>query len=139
MNISKQVLEWLKECPYIGDISSFDMNLLQSKDGSAALFKQPSVTVQEFIDGSKQITEYYYFLFNKAAQIKTERLENEEYLRKIEDWIDEQEYNGNYPDIGHPVDAVSMSNGYYMISFEGNEAKYQLTLGIQYRKEVTND
>lgn len=138
MNISKQILEWLKECPYIGDISLFDINLLQSKDGSVALFKQPSVTVHEFIDGSKQITEYYYFLFSKSAQIDAERIENEEYLRKIEDWIGEQEFAGKYPDIGYPVDAVSMGNGYYMISFEGNEAKYQLTLGIQYRKDIIN-
>lgn len=136
MNISNQILEWLKKCPYIGDISSFDVNLLQAKDDSVALFKQPSVTVQEFIDGSKQVTEYYYFLFNKAAQIKTERLANEEYLRKIEDWVEEQEFNGSYPDIGYPVDAIGMSNGYYMISYEDNEAKYQLTLGIQYRKEI---
>lgn len=139
MNISDSIIKWLKTCPYIGKINAFDINQVQAKNDSVGLFKQPSVTVTEFIDGSKQITEFYYFIFKKAAQVKAERLANEEYLRKIEDWIDEQEFNGNYPDIGYPVDGIGMMNGYYMVSFENKNAAYQLTLEIQYRKDVSND
>lgn len=135
MNISEKLIDWLRTCPYIGKINAFDVNQVQAKKDSVGLFKQPSVKVTEFIDGSKQITEYYYFLFKKAAQVKSERLANEEYLRKIEDWIDEQEFSGNYPDIGYPVDGIGMSNGYYVKSIEDKEAVYQLTLEIQYRKD----
>lgn len=138
MNITESIIKWLKTCPDIGNINAFDINLLQGKKSSVGLFKQPSVTVTEFIDGSKQITEYYYFLFKRAAQVKADRLSNEEYLRTIEDWIDEQEFKGNYPNIGYPVDGIGMSDGYYMVSMEEKDATYQLTLEIQYRKEVTN-
>lgn len=132
-------MKWLQKCPYIGDVSVFDINLLQGKKDSVGLFKQPSVVVTDFIDGSRQITEYYYFLFKKAVQIKDERASNEGYLRSIEDWIEAQDFEGNYPQISYPVDYVGMANGYYMVSMEGKDATYQLTLEIQYRKEAPSN
>lgn len=135
MNITESIIKWLEECPYIGKVNAFDVNQVQAKNDSVGLFKQPTVNVTEFIDGSKQVTEYYYFLFKKAVQIKPDRLKNEEYLRRIEDWIGAQELGGNYPDIGYPVDGVGMADGYYMASSDGKSAAYQLTLEIQYRKD----
>lgn len=134
MDISQNLLKWLKKCPYVDDVEQFDINMLNA-DESVGLFKQPTTDILEFVDGSKIVTDHYYFLFKKSAQLKAERFSNEEYLRNIEEWVNEQEENGKYPDIGYPVEEIALSNGYYMMNYENEEATYQVMLYLQYRKD----
>lgn len=131
MSISKGIIDWLNTCP---QIRMLDMS--QTIANEEGLYKQPAVTVQELIDGTKIITQNYYILFERDAQIKKDRLTNEEVLEAVEGWIDEQNWVENYPDIGYPVHSIGISNSYYMLSRENDKATYQATLQITFLKEV---
>ena len=131
MSISKGIIDWLNTCP---QIKMLDM--AQTTIDAEGLYKQPAVTVQELIDGSKIITQNYYILFERDVQVKSDRMSNEEVLEAVEDWIDEQNWIDNFPDIGYDVDTVGISNSYYMLSRENDVATYQATLSIRFMKEV---
>ena len=88
------------------------------------------------IDGSEIVTENYYLLVKKAAQLKKERIGNDEFLEQVENWVLEQEFNENYPDIGYPVYAIESNNAFYMMSRDGNDAVYQLTIAIKYERSA---
>lgn len=134
MSISRGIIEWLNTCP---QIQMLDMS--QTMPDAEGLYKQPAVTVQELIDGSALVTQNYYILFQRDAQISKDRFTNEEILEAVEEWIREQDWNENYPDIGHEVYRVGISNSYYMLSRENDQATYQATLEIRFLKEVQSN
>ena len=111
MSISSGIITWLDTCP---QIKMLDMS--QTTADAEGLYKQPSITVQELIDGSQIITQNYYILFERDAQIRNDRFSNEEVLEAVECWIDEQNWTENYPDIGYDVNSVSISNSYYVVA-----------------------
>lgn len=136
MSIIQGIKEWISECPgitvkYIGT-SGID---------GAGVYKQATQTIEELIDGTKLVTANYYILFLQDAQLESEREDSEEMLEAVEDWIDEQEEAGYYPELPegkHPFE-VKVSNGYYMSSREEEKAIYQVTLQLRYRKDGTHD
>lgn len=131
MSKTSGIIAWLNTCP---QITVVDMS--QTTIDAQGLYKQAAVTVQECIDGSKFITENYYILFSRDAQVNDDRISNEELLENFENWIDDQEYAENYPDIGYPVERVCISNSYTMMSRDDDSAVYQATLQIMYFKDV---
>lgn len=127
---------WLESCPIIDEVSEFDVNQLDPDSEVAGIYKQPTITKERLIDGSEIVTENYYLLVKKAAQLKKERIGNDEFLEQVENWVLEQEFNENYPDIGYPVYAIESNNAFYMMSRDGNDAVYQLTIAIKYERSA---
>ena len=138
MSKIKGIIEWFETCPLVETAGYVDVNQLNPEAEALGMYKQPAVTVQELADGSKLITENYYLLFRRAAQLKEERFDNEDYLDAVEDWFEKQLYAENYPQIGFRVHDMAMSNALYMLERDSEEAVYQLTISIQYEREVKN-
>ena len=136
MSKVKGLIDWFKTCPQIEDVAEIDVSQLAPEDPAAGLYKQPTITTQKLIDGSEIRTETYYLLFLRPMNLPQERVDNEEYLEAIEDWIWEQEQIGSYPDIGHPVHSVEMSSAFYMLSRTEDDAAYQFTISITYERGV---
>lgn len=134
MSITKGIIDWLETCPLVSDVSEFDIG--QVKDGEVGIYKQPAVTVEKLIDGNEIRTEYYYFLFMRPAQIKPDRVGNDELLQEIEEWILSQDFDENYPDIGYPVYGIGMNDSYYMTERDEDTATYQITLEIKYERTI---
>lgn len=136
MSKIKGLIKWFESCPLIEEVSEIDVCQLNPQDPAVALYKQPGVTVQRLIDGSEIRTENYYLLFLRPMKLKNERVSNEEYLENIEEWVWDQEMAENYPDIGHPIHNIEMSNAFYMMSRTEDEAEYQFTVSITYERGV---
>ena len=136
MSKIKGIVEWFETCPLVEEAGYVDVNQLNPETEALGIYKQPAVTVEELMDGSKLITENYYLLFRRAAQLKEDRFDNEDYLDDVEDWFEEQLYQENYPDIGFRVHDIAMSNAFYMLERDSEDAVYQLTISIQYEREV---
>ena len=133
------IINWFESCPLVSEAGYIDVNQLDAQTQALGLYKQPAMDVIELIDGSKIITENYYLLFRRAAQLKEDRFDNESYLEAVEDWFEQQQYAENYPDIGYPVSDIAMSNATYMLERDSTDATYQLTLTIEYERKVSND
>ena len=134
MGKTTKIIEWFSECPYVADVEEFDVNQLPPRSLVAGLFKQPAVTKEKLIDGGEIITENYYVLFRKAAQLKEERINNDDFLEAVENWVFDKDFSEEYPDIGYKVFGVEATNAFYMLEREGEDAVYQLTLSIKYER-----
>lgn len=133
MTNSELIKEWLRACKFI-EIVDIDTDRLEAQAESMGIYKQATRDVDEYIDGSKLISEYYYFLTRQSAQLESERIGAQEFLSQIEDWVEESEYNEIYPKIPG-IERVFIANGFYMTDAETDESVYQISIGITYQKE----
>ena len=139
MSRTNGVVGWLKTCPFLDGLEAIDINQLSPELQALGIYKQPTRTVTELIDGSAIITEIFYLLFQQPAQLAQERMSNEEYLEKIESWVEEQNWSDNLPDIGVPVHEVEVVNTFYMRDRSDDEAVYQLSISLTFERSPKHD
>lgn len=130
---SEKIKTWLKSCNLV-TVEDVDTDRLEAQVESLGIYKQAQRDVTEFIDGSKIVSEYYYFLTRRSAQLEAERISSHEFLALVEDWVEEQNKRGNRPSI-KGIEEVFIANGFYMIDSETDEAVYQISIGITYQKK----
>lgn len=139
MSRTRGIVDWLEACPFLVDCEAVDINQLSPELETLGVYKQPTRTVTELIDGSAIVQEVYYLLFRQPAQLAAERLSTDEYLEKIESWVEAQNWEGNFPDIGAPVHDVEVSNTFYLMDREDNEAVYQLSISLTFERILNHD
>lgn len=135
MSRTSGVVDWLSACPFLDKIEAIDVNQLSPELEALGVYKQPTRTVTEMIDGGAIINEIYYLLFRQPAQLAQERLSSEEYLEKVEGWIEDQNWVENFPQIGSAVHDVEVVNTFYMMDRDDDEAVYQLSIAITYERK----
>lgn len=135
MSRTSGVVDWLSACPFLDKIEAIDVNQLSPDLEALGVYKQPTRTVTELIDGSAIINEIYYLLFRQPAQLAQERLSSEEYLERVEGWIEDQNWVENFPQIGSAVHDVEVVNTFYMMDRDDDEAVYQLSVAITYERK----
>ncbi len=69
MTVSECLKEWLRDYENL-DISDLLTDFIDAPEGCLALFKSPSKEERTFLDGSKDITEYYNFFCKKFYAVR---------------------------------------------------------------------
>lgn len=133
---SEKIKTWLTGCGFI-QIDDVDTDRLEEGDDRVGVYKQAQRDVTEFVDGSRVVNEYYYFLVRKSAQLEHDRANSNLFMTSLEDWIEEQDRLGNRPEV-NGIESVFIANGYYMIDIENDDAVYQISIGITYHKKGKN-
>ena len=133
---SEKIKTWLKRCDLVV-VEDVDTDRLEAQVESIGIYKQAQRDVTDFVDGSKVVSEYYYFLTRRNAQLEAERINSQAFLTMVEDWVEEQDRLGNRPSI-KGIEEVFIANGFYMIDSETDEAVYQISIGITYHKKGIN-
>lgn len=124
----------MKECPGLALCDDFDTDRLRAEAESLGIYKQPTNETVDYIDGSTLCTDYFYIVARQEAQEERDRVSNQEFLEQFEQWIAEQNYKSNYPQ-GHNIEEISVVNSFYMQETDGEQAVYQISVGVTYRKE----
>ena len=124
----------MKECPGLALCDDFDTDRLRAEAESLGIYKQPTNETVDYIDGSTLCTDYFYIIARQEAQEERDRVSNQEFLEQFEQWIAEQNYKSNYPQ-GHNIEEISVANSFYMQETDGEQAVYQISVGVTYRKE----
>lgn len=124
----------MKECPGLALCDDFDTDRLRAEAESLGIYKQPTNETVDYIDGSTLCTDYFYIVARQEAQEERDRVSNQEFLEQFEQWIAEQNYKSNYPQ-GHKIEDISVANSFYMQETDGEQAVYQISVGVAYRKE----
>jgi hypothetical protein len=124
----------MKECPGLALCDDFDTDRLRAEAESLGIYKQPTNETVDYIDGSTLCTDYFYIVARQEAQEERDRVSNQEFLEQFEQWIEEQNYKSNYPQ-GHNIEEISVANSFYMQETDGEQAVYQISVGVTYRKE----
>lgn len=134
MTLSESIKIWTKECPGLALCDDFDTDRLRAEAESLGIYKQPTNETVDYIDGSTLCTDYFYIVARQEAQEERDRVSNQEFLEQFEQWIAEQNYKSNYPQ-GHNIEEISVANSFYMQETDGEQAVYQISVGVTYRKE----
>lgn len=138
MTVSECLKDWLNKYPK-ADFGDIDTDILKGKDGSVTLFKSPNKQIIKYNDGSSLNTEYYQFFIEKSSLLDEERIDNQQFMSDLEEWIEEKDFNEEYPDlsaVGKLKCTEIAINNFSSIAFEGEDkAVYQITIAIEYLKE----
>lgn len=104
MNVYKKLEEWLKQ-----EYSDFNtwiyFNAQKHQDNNTSLMSDNNVTIEEFIDGSKRITMPFQIEMVKEYGFEQDDTNHEhmESAMKFIDWMQKQEYDGNYPQLAEDI------------------------------------
>ena len=133
------MVEWLRG--YDGGFELTDMistDQLEATPESYGVFKAPGESVQEFVDGSRDVTVNYLFLARQPSQTDGLRKDAHEWLEGLERWIRTQSIRRRLPalDNGRYCVAVSVANSYAAEEQTDSDIIYQLTLAITYFEEA---
>lgn len=111
VNKDKAVMEWVLKCPMLTDTPLF--NWLDEHDGSVAIMPiQGEAEPVPLIDGGS--IRYYDFAFQVMFPVSetTDDVNTDAMFtqRQWQDWIEEQEQAGNYPDFGGKCSGYELQN-----------------------------
>ena len=139
MTIGGAVVEWLRG--YAGGFELTDMistDQLGATPESYGVFKAPGGMVQEFVDGSRDVTVNYLFLARQPSQTDGLRKDAHEWLEGLEHWIRAQSRRRQLPelDAGRHCHSVIVTSSYAAEEQTDADTVYQLSLAINYFEEA---
>lgn len=136
MTISESIVNWLNEFDK-ADFSEIATDFIEAESGTYAIFKTPQKTEKKYLDGSRKNTEYYNLFARQSSQLNIERIDNEQILEDLEDWIEAKNNEHDLPDLkpGCNCLSVAVNNAAAIISQEEDNAIYQVIIKIKYVKE----
>ena len=139
MTISAAVAEWLKG--YEGGFELTDAIGTDQMDATPeayGVFKTPEDSIEEFVDGSRDVTVHYLFLARQPSQTDGMREDAHEWLEGLERWIRTQSMRRRLPvlDQGRHCNGVRVSNSYAAEEQTDAETVYQIGLEINYYEEA---
>ena len=88
-----------------------------------------------FVDGSRDVTEYYYLLARQSSKAEASRVDNQAWMESLESWVRQKSRSGDLPQLdgGRSCHAVGVSVSAYMSgAAESGTSEYQLTVSINY-------
>lgn len=111
--ISKEerLLEWLSDCDVLTDVPLFGW--LNEHDGCCAIVPIPNDRSVAYIDSDfRPVTFDFMLEITLTGSGDNDCVNTDNMLRVTEwqDWIDEQEMKGNYPDFGENCCCYELSN-----------------------------
>ena len=139
MTVSAAVVEWLKG--YEGGFELTDAigtDQLDAAPEAYGVFKTPEDNINEFVDGSREVTVHYLFLARQPSQTDGLRKNAHEWLEGLERWIRTQSMRRKLPalDHGRHCNGVRVSNSYAAEEQTDAETVYQIGLEINYYEEA---
>lgn len=136
-SVSQCIIEWLETYGSISIEDMIETEILPDELKTYALSKVPTNIYIEYVDGSRQNTEYYTFLTRQSTQYNTNRIKNDVWLNNLEKWIIKQDLENNLPNLdgNRQCDAINISSTFYLFETKERDSVYQLTLSITFREE----
>lgn len=139
MSIGESIAAWLKG--YEGGFELTDListDRLEAAPEAYGIFKMPSDDVQDFLDGSRDVTAHYLLMARQPAQTNRMRVSNHEWLEGLEGWIRRQAMARNLPELGNGrvCYTVSVADSYAAEDQNDAEITYQISVAVNYYEEA---
>ena len=138
MTVSECLKDWLSEYDNL-DFSDILTDFIDAPKDCMALFRSPEREERSYIDGSQGRTEYYNFFARKSTQLDEERVENQQLLDDLTEWIENKSIQEDFPDLSqvgkYTCEDINVNGSSTINSQESDNAIYQITIVIQYLKE----
>lgn len=140
MTVGESLIKWLYGFDGFEKDDLIETDQLQGETGSYGLYKQPTTNELPFIDGSRQVAEYYYLLTRQSAKANDSRVNNLAWMESLEQWARSQNLKRALPalDGGRRCNSVGIGVSAYMSSTEvTGTAEYQVSITINYTEGKT--
>lgn len=135
MTIGKSLINWLLGFEGFEEADLIETDQLPSESRSYGLYKQATSDVQFYVDGSRNVTDYYYLLARQSSKADKTRIENYEWMERLDRWVLEQNLKRALPalDDNRHCNSVGISVGAYMSeATDTGTAEYQVSIKINY-------
>ena len=95
--------------------------------------------IQRYMDGGAK--KQFQFAFSSQEEYDQEariNIENSGFFQSFEEWLEQQSFNGNLPELGEKKNPISIEtlNSGYLYDMNGENAKYRIECRLIYAQEV---
>lgn len=131
--IASAIAAWLSE------YSSIDVATNYISDGADTfgLFKAPTRTTKNFINGTYEITEYYSFFARQAAVSEGDREDSDAWLENLAYWADDYPLLADYPALtgNRTINQIELTGAPYPMETGSDDMLYQMSISITYTRD----
>lgn len=135
MTIAAAVSSWLS----FFESMEIDTNHIQDGADQYGLFKSPTRTVKNFINGAYEITEFYQFFARQASVSEEDRQDSDEWLEELSYFADDFPFNYEYPSLGdddnRKITLIELTGAPYVMETGSSDSLFQMSLAITYTRE----
>lgn len=139
MTVSESVIEWLKRFETEGGrgIGHVETDALKAATVSYGLAKTPQETIKKYLSGKEEHTVHFQFSARMDAKTNADRIENQNWLDALTDWIQQRDQEKDYPILreGSSCTGIRITSPYYAGQGNMDNVTYMLTVAIKYVKE----
>ena len=95
--------------------------------------------IQRYMDGGAK--KQFQFAFSSQEEYDQDariNIENSGFFQSFEEWLEQQSFNGNLPELGekkNPISIETLKSG-YLYDMNGENAKYRIECRLIYAQEV---
>lgn len=143
--IIEAVKEYLEACPELGELAKVNVDFLGKEDGSYSIEETPANPVlRNFVDGSRECQFLFIFASRSFYSTDTNRenIDNLHLFEKLSEWIDNNNRNDVFPDLGESREPLSVeitTAGYLFSVNDGQRcARYQIQCRLTYKERKNN-
>lgn len=138
MTLIQAVRNYLMTCPLLKDGVIFNVDQLDA-DVSYTIDTVPcNPIIKKYTDGgSRRQFQFVFASREKYGEQVIENIENSGFYEQFSDWIEQQNCNMNFPDLGNyrtPYGIEILSSG-YVYDAEDDTARYQIQLNLIYYQD----
>ena len=95
--------------------------------------------IQRYMDGGAK--KQFQFAFSSQEEYDQDariNIENSGFFQSFEEWLEQQRFNGNLPELGEKKNPISIEtlNSGYLYDMNGENAKYRIECRLIYAQEV---
>lgn len=95
--------------------------------------------IQRYMDGGAK--KQFQFAFSSQEEYDQDariNIENSGFFKSFEEWLEQQSFNGNLPELGEKKNPISIEtlNSGYLYDMNGENAKYRIECRLIYAQEV---
>ena len=95
--------------------------------------------IQRYMDGGAK-KQFQFALSSQEEYDQDARIniENSGFFQSFEEWLEQQSFNGNLPELGEKKNPISIEtlNSGYLYDMNGENAKYRIECRLIYAQEV---
>ena len=137
-NLIDSIREFILTCPFLQD-GRVNVDYIGEEMGYSIDHLPCDPIVQRYTDGGAK--KQFQFAFTSQEEYDQDSrisIENSGFFQAFDEWLEEQSFNGNFPELEEgkiPISLENLNSG-YLYDVNGGKARYRIELRLIYEQEV---
>lgn len=132
------VRSYILTCPFLSD-GRVNVDYIGTDMGYSVDPLPCDPIMQRYMDGGAK--KQFQFAFTSQEEYDQDariNIENSGFFQSFEEWLEQQSFNGNLPELGEKKNPISIEtlNSGYLYDMNGENAKYRIECRLIYAQEV---